>query len=231
MTTISDRLLQAQQRIELAAKKSNREAGEITLLAVSKTKPISQIEAAYQAGQRKFGENYVQEGVDKITQMQTQYPDIEWHFIGPLQSNKSKLIAEHFDWMHTLDRDKIAQRLASQRPSGMAPLNVCIQVNISQEQSKSGIAIDDIEQLADKISQMPQLNLRGLMAIPTATDDLTIQQHECQQLNNAFLKLKQRYPMLDTLSIGMSNDLEIAIANGSTMVRIGSAIFGARDYQ
>lgn len=228
MTTIADRISIAQSRINQAAQNCSRSSAEISLLAVSKTKPISDIIAAYQAGQRLFGENYVQEGETKITALQANYPDIEWHFIGPLQSNKSKIVAEHFDWMHTLSRDKIAQRLHEQRPSNKPPLNVCIQVNISQEESKSGVNAEDVATLALTINSLSKLTLRGLMAIPTATNDEQIQQQEFAQLKQLFDQLKQQYPSVDTLSMGMSNDMDIAIANGSTMVRIGSAIFGER---
>ncbi|MBB1474320.1 YggS family pyridoxal phosphate-dependent enzyme [Shewanella sp. SG41-3] len=228
MTTIADRISIAQSRINQAAQNCSRSSAEISLLAVSKTKPISDIIAAYQAGQRLFGENYVQEGETKITALQADYPDIEWHFIGPLQSNKSKIVSEHFDWMHTLSRDKIAQRLHEQRPSNKPPLNVCIQVNISQEESKSGVNAEDVATLALTINSLSKLTLRGLMAIPTATNDEQIQQQEFAQLKQLFDQLKQQYPSVDTLSMGMSNDMDIAIANGSTMVRIGSAIFGER---
>ncbi|MGI2000046.1 YggS family pyridoxal phosphate-dependent enzyme [Shewanella frigidimarina] len=228
MTTIADRISIAQSRISQAAQKCSRSSGEINLLAVSKTKPISDIVAAYQAGQRLFGENYVQEGETKIDALQADYPDIEWHFIGPLQSNKTKVVAEHFDWMHTLSRAKIAQRLHEQRPNDKSPLNVCIQVNISQEQSKSGVNPEDVATLALTIASLSNLKLRGLMAIPTATDDVQLQQLEFSQLKQIFDQLKLQYPSVDTLSMGMSGDMDIAIANGSTMVRIGSAIFGER---
>jgi len=228
MTTIADRISIAQSRINQAAQNCSRSSAEISLLAVSKTKPISDIVAAYQAGLRLFGENYVQEGETKITALQADYPDIEWHFIGPLQSNKSKIVAEHFDWMHTLSRDKIAQRLHEQRPNNKPPLNVCIQVNISQEESKSGVNAEDVATLALTINSLSKLTLRGLMAIPTATNDEQIQQQEFAQLKQLFDQVKQQYPSVDTLSMGMSNDMDIAIANGSTMVRIGSAIFGER---
>ncbi|MBR9728221.1 YggS family pyridoxal phosphate-dependent enzyme [Shewanella intestini] len=228
MTTIADRISIAQSRINQAALKCARTPNEIQLLAVSKTKPKEDIIAAYQAGQRKFGENYVQEGEQKITTLRPLYPDIEWHFIGPLQSNKTRVVAEHFDWMHTISRDKIAARLNQQRPSTLAPLNVCIQVNISQESSKSGVALSEVMALAESISSMDNLLLRGLMAIPTATSDIKLQQQEFSQLNNAYQALAHTYSHIDTLSMGMSNDLDSAIENGSTMVRIGSAIFGSR---
>ncbi len=230
MTTIADRLADAHQRIVQAAQNSSRDSREIQLLAVSKTKPIDQIVAAYDAGQRLFGENYAQEGEEKINALRESHGDIEWHFIGPLQSNKTKSIAEHFDWMHTLSREKIAKRLSEQRPSHLAPLQVCIQVNVSQEQSKSGVNLDEVAHLAEIIASLPRLTLRGLMAIPTATDNVALQQAEFSQMQALFEALKQQHPSLDTLSMGMSQDLEQAIAAGSTMVRIGSAIFGARDY-
>ncbi|MXR68126.1 YggS family pyridoxal phosphate-dependent enzyme [Shewanella sp. JBTF-M18] len=230
MTTIADRLANAHQRIAQAAQNSSRDYREIRLLAVSKTKPIDQIVAAYDAGQRLFGENYVQEGEEKINALRESHGDIEWHFIGPLQSNKTKTIAEHFDWMHTLSREKIAKRLSEQRPCHLPPLQVCIQVNVSQEESKSGVNPDEVAPLAEMIASQPNLTLRGLMAIPTATDDVALQQAEFSQMQSLFKALKQQHPRLDTLSMGMSQDLEQAIAAGSTMVRIGSAIFGARDY-
>ena len=228
MTTIADRISIAQSRINQAAQNCSRLPSDISLLAVSKTKPINDIIAAYDAGQRQFGENYVQEGETKITTLATDYPDIEWHFIGPLQSNKTRIVAEHFDWMHTVSRDKIAQRLNDQRPNNKKPLNVCIQVNISQEDSKSGVDANQVAMLALTISQLPNLRLRGLMAIPTATADTQLQQQEFANLKTLFDQLQQQYPSIDTLSMGMSGDMDIAIANGSTMVRIGSAIFGER---
>ncbi|UJF23121.1 YggS family pyridoxal phosphate-dependent enzyme [Shewanella sp. OMA3-2] len=227
-TTIADRLSIAQSRMNQAAQKCSRLPSEIKLLAVSKTKPISDIIEAYQAGQRLFGENYVQESEQKIIALQQAYPDIEWHFIGPLQSNKTKIVAEHFDWMHTLSREKIAQRLSDQRSAQKLPLQVCIQVNISQEDSKSGIDPQAVITLAEQINQMPNLALRGVMAIPTATDDLQVQQSEFSQLKQIYQQLQQKFAGIDTLSMGMSGDLDMAIANGSTMVRIGSAIFGER---
>lgn len=230
MTTIADRLAIAQRRIAQAAQKCARQPSSIRLLAVSKTKPIEDIIAAYQAGQRCFGENYVQEGMAKILELQGHYPDIEWHFIGPLQSNKTNIVAQYFDWMHTVSRDKIAIRLNEQRPISMAPLNVCIQINISDEESKSGIDAEQMLPLAQLIAQLPHLTLRGLMAIPTATENSALQVQEFTKLKELFEQLKQHYPHIDTLSMGMSNDLDTAIACGSTMVRIGSAIFGERDY-
>ncbi|QFU21816.1 YggS family pyridoxal phosphate-dependent enzyme [Shewanella eurypsychrophilus] len=229
MTTIADRLANAQHRIEQAAQISSRNTDEIQLLAVSKTKPNSDILAAYAAGQRRFGENYVQEGESKVKALTPTCPDIEWHFIGPLQSNKTKVIAAHFDWIHTVSREKIAARLNEQRPQEMAPLNICIQINISGEDSKSGATPAQLFELADKVVQMPKLVLRGLMAIPTATSDKQLQKDEFQRLQALYQELQSLYPQVDTLSMGMSNDLEQAIEQGSTMVRIGSAIFGERE--
>ncbi len=229
MTTIADRLSLAQSRITQAAEKCARNPKEIKLLAVSKTKPIEQIIAAYEAGQRSFGENYVQEGEEKVNALRQSHSDIVWHFIGPLQSNKSRIVAENFDWMHTLSREKIAFRLNEQRPKNMVPLKVCIQVNISNEASKSGIPTSEVMALAQTISQLPSLDLKGVMAIPTATDDIELQHSEFAALKAIYDELKCQYPSVDTLSMGMSQDLEQAIANGSTMVRIGSAIFGARN--
>ncbi|NKF50045.1 YggS family pyridoxal phosphate-dependent enzyme [Shewanella sp. WXL01] len=229
MTTIADRISIAQSRIHQAAQKCARQQHDIALLAVSKTKPVADIIEAYEAGQRKFGENYVQEGEQKIAELSEQYSDIEWHFIGPLQSNKSKIVAENFDWMHTVSRAKIATRLSEQRPATKAPLNVCIQVNVSNEQSKSGVALTEVTELAEHILQLDNLVLRGLMAIPTATDDAELQRQEFAALHEAFKQLKAKYSQVDTLSMGMSNDLNIAIEQGSTMVRIGSAIFGKRN--
>ncbi len=229
MTTIADRLADAQHRIIQAAQISSRNSDEIQLLAVSKTKPNTDIIAAYAAGQRHFGENYVQEGEAKVNALKSTCPEIHWHFIGPLQSNKSKVVANLFGWMHTLSREKIAQRLNEQRPDSLQPLNVCIQVNISEEQSKSGATSDEVHSLAASISKLPKLKLRGLMAIPTATQDILLQKAEFKKLQELYLSLQATYPDIDTLSMGMSNDLEQAIEHGSTMVRIGSAIFGERD--
>ncbi len=228
MTTIADRISIAQSQIAQAAQNCSRNSEEVTLLAVSKTKPIEDIIAAYEAGQRCFGENYVQEGEEKVIALSQSHPDIEWHFIGPLQSNKSRIIAEHFDWMHTLSREKIATRLNEQRPDDKLPLQVCIQVNVSNEASKSGVSSEEVNHLAQIIDKLPHLTLRGLMAIPTATEDVNLQRQEFAQLENLYLELKQQYLSVDTLSMGMSSDLAIAIEHGSTMVRIGTAIFGSR---
>ena len=229
MTSIQHNLQQLRQRIRAAATQCGRDPEEVTLLAVSKTKPAGAVEEAIAAGQIAFGENYVQEGVEKIAALAA-HPQVEWHFIGPLQSNKSRLVAEHFAWCHTVDRLKIAQRLSDQRPASLPPLNVLIQVNISDENSKSGIMLEDLPELTQQVAALPQLRLRGLMAIPAPESDYSRQLAVCQQMADAFRQLKQHYPDVDTLSLGMSDDMEAAIEAGSTMVRIGTAIFGARDY-
>ncbi|MEA1062312.1 YggS family pyridoxal phosphate-dependent enzyme [Apirhabdus apintestini] len=231
MSDIAHNLAQIQSRISAAARRCERDSKDITLLAVSKTKPASAIEKAVAAGQRQFGENYVQEGVEKIRYFsEAGISGLTWHFIGPLQSNKSRLVAEHFDWCHTVDRLKIAMRLNEQRPITMPPLNVLIQVNISDETSKSGIAPDEIEALAANIAELPHLVLRGLMAIPAPACDYQSQFAVASEMAVAFTRLKQRFSTVDTLSLGMTDDMDAAIAAGSTMVRIGTAIFGARDY-
>ncbi|HHW3955185.1 TPA: YggS family pyridoxal phosphate-dependent enzyme [Raoultella planticola] len=231
MNDIAHNLAQIRDKISDAAARCGRDPEEITLLAVSKTKPASAIEEAIAAGQVAFGENYVQEGVEKIRNFQEAgASSLQWHFIGPLQSNKSRLVAEHFDWCHTVDRLKIATRLSEQRPSHLPPLNVLIQINISDEQSKSGILLQALDALAAEIAALPNLRLRGLMAIPAPESEYVRQFAVAQQMAVAFARLKTQYPTVDTLSLGMSDDMEAAIAAGSTMVRIGTAIFGARDY-
>lgn len=231
MNHIADNLAQVHQRISAAAQRCGRDPEEVTLLAVSKTKPASDIEQAILAGQRAFGENYVQEGVDKICYFREQgQSTLVWHFIGPLQSNKSRLVAEHFDWCHTVDRLKIATRLSEQRPAGMAPLNVLIQINISDEASKSGIALSALDALAEQVAVLPGLVLRGLMAIPAPETDYARQLAVARQMADALHQIQARYPSADTLSLGMTDDMDAAIAAGSTMVRIGTAIFGARNY-
>ena len=231
MNDIAHNLAQVRNKISAAATGCGRASEEVTLLAVSKTKPASAIAEAIDAGQRMFGENYVQEGVEKIRHFQEKgTADLQWHFIGPLQSNKSRLVAEHFDWCHTVDRLRIASRLSEQRPAEMPPLNVLIQINISDENSKSGIALEELEQLADQVAALPGLTLRGLMAIPAPESDYDRQFAVARQMAIAFEALKTRFPTVDTLSLGMTDDMAAAIAAGSTMVRIGTAIFGARDY-
>ncbi|SFB80898.1 YggS family pyridoxal phosphate-dependent enzyme [Pseudoalteromonas denitrificans] len=227
MITIAERLDSAYGRIKQATNKSNRSEQSITLLAVSKTKPISLILDAYEAGHRKFGESYVQESVEKIEKM-AHLNDIQWHFIGPIQSNKTKLIAQNFNWVQSIDRLKIAKRLNEQRPSNLKPLNILIQVNISNEASKSGCSIEEVNNLAQSIKTLDNLKLRGLMAIPAKKETVEQQIEDFTMLKTCFEALQTQYKDIDTLSMGMSADLEPAIAAGSTMVRIGTDIFGAR---
>ncbi|OTA21021.1 YggS family pyridoxal phosphate enzyme [Xenorhabdus beddingii] len=230
MHNIEQNLHDVRNRITLAAQKCGRSPKEITLLAVSKTKPADVIAEAITYGQREFGENYVQEGVEKVQHFANHH-DLVWHFIGPLQSNKSRLVAENFDWCHTLDRLKIAQRLSEQRPEHLAPLNVLIQVNISGEGSKSGILLEELAELAATINALPKLVLRGLMAIPAPESDFERQIAVYRHMEHAFIEMKAQYPQVDTLSMGMTDDMEAAITCGSTLVRIGTAIFGARQYR
>lgn len=229
-SSIAENLQQVRERIASSVALCERSPEEVTLLAVSKTKPASAIEEAIAAGQLAFGENYVQEGVEKVTAFAEHPAALVWHFIGPLQSNKSRLVAENFSWCHTIDRLKIAQRLNEQRPEAMPPLQVLIQVNISDENSKSGITLDQVATLAAEIAKMPRLKLRGLMAIPAPENEYERQLAVFRKMTEAFEQLKQQYPEVDTLSMGMTDDMPAAIAAGSTMVRIGTAIFGARDY-
>jgi pyridoxal phosphate enzyme (YggS family) len=225
MSTIADNILQVGSRIQAAAKAANRDENSIQLLAVSKTKPAEALREAYAAGLRDFGENYLQEALGK--QLELADLPLIWHFIGPIQSNKTRAIAEHFDWVHSVDRLKIAQRLSEQRPAELPPLNICIQVNVSGEASKSGCTPADLPALAEAINALPRLKLRGLMAIPEPTDDRA----EQDAAFAAVQKLQASLDLpLDTLSMGMSHDLESAIAQGATWVRIGTALFGARDY-
>lgn len=228
MQTIADRLLFAHKLIAQSLDSSHRPAKSVKLLAVSKTKPVSDLQQAYAAGQRLFGENYVQEGVEKVQALES-LTDIEWHFIGPIQSNKTKLVAEHFDWVQSIDRLKIAQRLSNQRPTNKPPINICIQINIDDESSKSGILVDQVDALAAQVAALPNLSLRGLMAIPSASKDDHQLSESLETMKSLFDNLKTQYSSIDTLSMGMSKDLPIAIAAGSTMVRIGTAIFGPRD--
>lgn len=230
--TIKDNLQHIHDRITEIASQCDRDPKTIKLLAVSKTKPISLIEDAIDAGQHLFGENYAQESVEKIVYFKTHQSNtkLEWHFIGPLQSNKTRLIAENADWVHTVDRLKIATRLNEQRPNDLPPLNVLIQVNISDEHTKSGISVNDIDALAQQISQFPNLKLRGLMAIPEIESSFEKQKATFQKMHQLYQHLQNNFENIDTLSMGMSDDMEAAIISGSTMVRIGTAIFGARQY-
>lgn len=233
MNDIASRLLAIKDQIASLTHQAGRAPDDVQLLAVSKTKPIEAIYAAYQAGQRQFGESYVQEAIPKIQLLQTNpdYADIEWHFIGPLQSNKTKPVAEHFDWVHSVDREKIAQRLNEQRPAHLLALNICLQINISGEQTKSGINADEVFGLAGIISQFPRLKLRGLMTIAENTDDMNVVRDNFLHMQQLFNQLKSQYPSVDTLSMGMTDDMPLAINCGSTMVRIGTAIFGSREYK
>lgn len=232
MTTIQDNLTAVMKQIDDAAQRCDRDSKEIKLLAVSKTKPVNAIQEAINAGQRLFGENYVQEGVEKIAYFADKAisPTLEWHFIGPLQSNKSRLVAEHFDWIHTVEREKIAQRLNDQRPAHLAPLNTLIQINIDHQPTKSGITEQALFELAEFIHTQPKLALRGIMVIPAPETDPDKQLHVFQQAAALYQQLKLKYESVDTLSMGMSDDMQAAIVAGTTMVRIGTAIFGARNY-
>lgn len=198
------------------------------MLAVSKTFPAADVREAFEAGQRCFGENYVQEALDKMTALADLRSQIEWHLIGPLQSNKTRAVAEHFDWVHTVDRLKIAQRLSDQRPAHLPPLQVCIQVNTSGESSKSGVEPAHALALAQAVAPLPHLQLRGVMALPAPSTDAFTQQQSLKSVREVFDELRQHGLTLDTLSMGMSADLEMAVEQGSTMVRIGAALFGQR---
>ena len=236
MTTIASRLQAVKARISEAARAAGSPPGEITLVAVSKTFPPRAIAEACAAGQTDFGENYAQEGIEKIAALfdllrQRQAPPdkpLLWHFIGPIQSNKTRAIAQHFDWVHGIDRAKIAERLSASRSDDKPPLQVCIQVNVSGEASKSGVAPDTVLGLAQTIMGLPRLRLRGLMAIPEPTPDPALQRSRFRMLREIRDELLRRGVALDTLSMGMSDDLEAAIAEGATMVRVGRAIFGER---
>ncbi|MCO5123586.1 MAG: YggS family pyridoxal phosphate-dependent enzyme [Rhizobacter sp.] len=230
MATIASRLHQVRARIAQACAAAGRPVQSVTLLAVSKTCAAPRLREAFDAGQRAFGENYVQEALDKMAQLADLRADIEWHLIGPLQSNKTRVVAGQFDWVHSVDRLKLAERLSAQRPAHLAPLQVCLQVNISGEASKSGVAPADVPALARAVAALPGLRLRGLMAIPEPAADFEAQRMPHRALRDLLSALQtelQSVP-LDTLSIGMSDDLEAAVAEGATLVRIGTAIFGAR---
>ena len=218
------------QRIALAAQVAGRDPRSVRLLAVSKTFPAEDVRAAHAAGQRAFGENYVQEAITKIESLADLRADLEWHFIGPLQSNKTKPVAQHFDWVHSIDRLKIAERLSEQRPDGLVPLNVCLQVNASGEASKSGVAPAEALELARAIAALSRLRLRGLMSIPEPAGSVEEQRAPHRLLRELFEQLRADGLELDTLSMGMSGDLEAAVIEGATIVRVGTAIFGARDY-
>ena len=214
------------ERIAAAARAAGREPGNVALLAVSKTFAAGEVRAAFAAGQREFGENYVQEALEKIAALSA-LPLI-WHFIGPIQSNKTRAIAEHFDWVHSVSREKIALRLAQARPPGLGPLDICLQVNVSGETSKSGVAPAEVQPLAEAVRALPRLRLRGLMAVPEPGDDIGLQRRRFSGLRLLLEQLNGAGFGLDTLSMGMSQDLEAAVLEGATIVRIGTAIFGER---
>jgi PLP dependent protein len=228
MNNISVALAQIRQRISAAEQRYNRESGSVTLLAVSKTKPVVDIQSAIESEQIHFAENYLQEAVNKIVNLNN--ARLVWHFIGSIQSNKTRDIAHHFQWVHTIDRIKIARRLSDLRPDHLPPLYVCLQVNISNEKSKSGVSPIELEQLANDCSSLPNIRVKGLMAMPAQESEFEKQRTPFRKLSQLFKELQTDYPELDTLSMGTTNDLEAAIAEGATMVRIGTAIFGARNY-
>ena len=225
--TIQDNLKEIHEQIDRLST-----ACSVQLLAVSKTFGVEAIAEASEVGERCFGENYVQEGVEKIRHFREALPGValEWHFIGPLQSNKTRLVAEHFDWVQSIDREKIARRLSEQRPSNLLPLNVLIEVNIDQQATKSGVKVEEVRALADLIMELPGLRLRGLMAIPEPADDDEGKRHPLRAMKALYDALKNEGYPLDVLSMGMSSDMSQAIEEGATMVRVGSAIFGERNY-
>ncbi|WP_040727695.1 YggS family pyridoxal phosphate-dependent enzyme [Thiomicrorhabdus sp. Kp2] len=226
--TIESRYQDVKNRIHQACIEANRSLDSVQLLAVSKTKPIEDIQALTKLGQHAFGENYLQESLAKIEVC----PELEWHFIGPIQSNKTKPIAENFQWVHSVDRLKIAQRLSQQRPSDLPDLNILLEVNISEQASKAGFTAQEIMEIAPQIAELPHLNLRGLMAIPQVAETTEQQRKPLAKMRQLMEQIQQAHPdwQFDTLSMGMSGDLEAAIFEGATIVRIGTDIFGARDY-
>jgi len=232
MSTIAANLQAVEATIAAAVQAAKRPASSVQLLAVSKTFPMEAVLEAVAAGQRAFGENYLQEGVEKIAAVASAQPDaaLEWHFIGPIQSNKTKSIATHFAWVHTVERLKIAQRLSEQRPAERGPLNVCLQVNISGEATKSGATAAELPALARQVASLPNLRLRGLMAIPEPQTDPALQRAAFAKLRQLADSLRAGGLTIDTLSMGMSGDMESAILEGATIVRVGSAIFGLRNY-
>lgn len=227
MTSISANLQAVGARIRDAARAAGRDPQAVVLLAVSKTWPAAAVREAAAAGQRAFGENYVQEGVAKAEELAAL--GLEWHFIGPLQSNKTRAVAQHFQWVHSIDRLKVAERLSTQRDVHLPPLQVCLQVNVSGEDSKSGVAPAELPALAHAVAALPRLQLRGLMCIPEPTDDIALQRQRFAELRRLRDQLVAGGLMLDTLSMGMSHDLDAAVAEGATIVRVGTAIFGTRD--
>jgi PLP dependent protein len=224
---LADNIAKLLERVRLSAEKSQRNPGDIRVLAVSKNHPAQDIRLAHSCGLDDFGESYLQEALPKMAELEGL--ELTWHFIGPIQSNKTRPIAEHFQWVHSVDRSKIARRLNDQRPPQLPPLQVCLQVNISGETSKSGATVDELPQLVRDVLLLPRLELRGLMAIPAATAEFRLQQLAFSKLRSTLDELRQLAPALDTLSMGMSDDLEAAIAQGATILRVGSAIFGPRN--
>lgn len=224
---LSDNIAILRQRVRRSAEKSQYHNSDILVVAVSKTRPACDIRVAHSCGLEHFGESYLQEAVEKIGDLGDLC--LVWHFIGPIQSNKTAPIAEHFNWVHSVDREKIARRLSEQRPAHLPPLQVCLQVNISGEQSKSGARIEELPQLASTLLALPQLKLRGLMAIPAADADAQQQSEAFSKMRAALALLQTQAPDIDTLSMGMSQDYETAITEGATIVRVGSAIFGPRN--
>jgi PLP dependent protein len=230
MTTIESNLLGVRERLRQACVAAGRDVAEVGLLAVSKTFGPAAVQEALAAGQHAFGENYIQEGVEKILALRASHPGagLVWHCIGPVQSNKTRLVAEHFDWVQSVDRLKIAQRLSEQRPEGLAPLQICLQVNVDGGVNKSGVAPAELAELAGAVAQLPKLRLRGLMCIPEPAEGFEAQRALFLRAHALFEDLRSRGHALDTLSMGMSDDLEAAVAAGSTLVRVGRAIFGSR---
>ncbi len=227
---VADSLAAVRERIAAAERRFDRPPGSVALVAVAKTKPAALIREAWEAGQRRFGENFVQEAVAKVDELSTLAGPggIEWHFVGALQTNKSRTVAERFDWVHTVDRVRIARRLSDQRPAWLAPLNVCLQVNVSGERSKSGVDVSEAADLASAVAELPRLRLRGLMTIPRPCTGLDEQRGALRPLVEAYERLRGDGHPLDTLSMGMTDDLEAAVAEGSTLVRVGTAVFGPR---
>ena len=228
MATIDCNLLEVNGRIARACEMAGRPVPSVTLLAVSKTQPPQAVRVALAAGQARFGENYVAEALDKMAALADLRPRLEWHLIGPLQANKTRAVAEQFDWVHSVDRLRIAERLSAQRPAGEPPLQVCLQVNVSGEDSKSGLAPAEVPALARAVAALPRLRLRGLMAIPEPATDVEAQRRPHRALRELLEALRHDGLELDTLSMGMTADLEAAVAEGATIVRVGTAVFGAR---
>jgi PLP dependent protein len=233
MTTIAGNLQGLHKRLAVACAAAGRDVKTVTLLAVSKTFGPQAVEEALAAGQRAFGENYIQEGVEKVLALRALHPQaaLEWHCIGPVQSNKTRLVAAHFDWVHSVDRLKVAQRLGEQRPAGSGPLQVCLQVNVDGGANKSGVTPDELPDLAREVSALPGLRLRGLMCIPEPSEDLAVQRAAFRQVRELLERVNAHGLGLDTLSMGMSDDLESAVAEGATLVRVGRAIFGQRPHK